>query len=436
MTKAAEILKKKNEEIDIDYVRKLVASAGYQSKADTSRRNECETSTTPLPCTFIGGLQRGGLLRHKLTCLANANKLTLDEMISIASDHTAADDDAGGDIAATAIPLHQQKKNRDNGNSGSQKRKNPDDQEWRIRLGRHGVPTRRFREAEEDAAVEASRQGSAKHGTEATVADPAPRKPTRSIGTCPGPSGSGYEEVHSHQPQLQVGQRLKERPGGRIQASPAPPRGKGGKGKNKDKDEDSSRQWMRMITRRIPRQGPQSSYHVIFGRPTYHKFHARACYIYNKLKIPGPKEYEALLHELCIAKEIGIKHIISMEIRPGGTQVAGTLERQKLVMAAYETVDEIAKCFLGYEVKYVRRDDNAAADMLSNLGSGRKPIPPGIFLEHLRIPSVKGANPENPEVAVSPAKEESSHALKNRCDEQLELGLTNWTLSVEFANYP
>ena len=32
----------------------------------------------------------------------------------------------------------------------------------------------------------------------------------------------------------------------------------------------------------------KSSYHVIFGRPTYHKFHARACYIYNKLKILGP----------------------------------------------------------------------------------------------------------------------------------------------------
>jgi hypothetical protein len=26
---------------------------------------------------------------------------------------------------------------------------------------------------------------------------------------------------------------------------------------------------------------------VIFGRPTYHKFHARSCYIYNKLKISG-----------------------------------------------------------------------------------------------------------------------------------------------------
>ncbi|KAK1594936.1 hypothetical protein QYE76_007570 [Lolium multiflorum] len=70
-----------------------------------------------------------------------------------------------------------------------------------------------------------------------------------------------------------------------------------------------------------------------------------------------------------------------------------------------DEVDEIAKCFLGYEVKYVRRDDNTAADMLSKLGSGRKPISSGIFLEHLRIPSVKGANPENPDMAVSPAKE-------------------------------
>src|SRR3954453_13603511 len=42
----------------------------------------------------------------------------------------------------------------------------------------------------------------------------------------------------------------------------------------------------------------------------------------------------------------------------------------------------LAKCFLGYEVKYIPRDDNAAADMLSKLGSGRKPIPPGVFLEH------------------------------------------------------
>ena len=75
-------------------------------------------------------------------------------------------------------------------------------------------------------------------------------------------------------------------------------------------------------------------------------------------------------------------------------------------MVAYrDEVDEIAKCFLGYEVKYIPRDDNTAADMLSKFGSGRKFIPPGIFFEHLRIPSVKGADKLNLDMAVSPVKE-------------------------------
>jgi hypothetical protein len=30
-------------------------------------------------------------------------------------------------------------------------------------------------------------------------------------------------------------------------------------------------------------------YHAIFGRPAYAKFMARPCYIYSKLKMPGPK---------------------------------------------------------------------------------------------------------------------------------------------------
>jgi hypothetical protein len=31
----------------------------------------------------------------------------------------------------------------------------------------------------------------------------------------------------------------------------------------------------------------ESTYHVIFGRPAFHSFHARPCYIYNQLKMPG-----------------------------------------------------------------------------------------------------------------------------------------------------
>ncbi|KAK1668204.1 hypothetical protein QYE76_056363 [Lolium multiflorum] len=50
----------------------------------------------------------------------------------------------------------------------------------------------------------------------------------------------------------------------------------------------------------------KSSYHVIFGKPTYHKFHARACYIYNKLKIPGPKgaTYQRTMQR-CLKDQIG-----------------------------------------------------------------------------------------------------------------------------------
>nr|XP_051205462.1 uncharacterized protein LOC127319532 [Lolium perenne] len=110
--------------------------ACIQKKGETSRnfltrwlatKNECENMDNRTAMeAFIGGLQRGGLLRHKLTCLINENNLTLDDMIGIASNHTAANDDTGGELSATALPLHQQKKNRDNGGtSNNNKRKNP-----------------------------------------------------------------------------------------------------------------------------------------------------------------------------------------------------------------------------------------------------------------------------------------------------------------------
>ncbi|KAK1628320.1 hypothetical protein QYE76_002635 [Lolium multiflorum] len=63
----------------------------------------------------------------------------------------------------------------------------------------------------------------------------------------------------------------------------------------------------------------------------------------------------------------GLKNMLSSPPIPApdsdlvAQQVAGTWNARNSVMAAYrDEVDEIAKCFLGYEVKYVRRDDNTA----------------------------------------------------------------------------
>jgi hypothetical protein len=72
-------------------------------------------------------------------------------------------------------------------------------------------------------------------------------------------------------------------------------------------------------------------------------------------------------------------------------------------MAAYrDEVDKMAKSFLGYRIKHVRREDNMVADTLSKLGSSRKVVLPGIFLKHLHVPLVKMVDPENPELASSP----------------------------------
>jgi hypothetical protein len=43
-----------------------------------------------------------------------------------------------------------------------------------------------------------------------------------------------------------------------------------------------------------------------------------------------------------------------------------------------------------------------AANTLSKLGSSRKAVSPGVFLEDLHVPLVKMVDPENPELASSP----------------------------------
>jgi ribonuclease HI len=67
-------------------------------------------------------------------------------------------------------------------------------------------------------------------------------------------------------------------------------------------------------------------------------------------------EYDALLHGLHIAKEIGVQHIMCCgDSDLVAQQVAGTYKARNEVMAAYrDEVDEMAKNFIGYDIKHVR----------------------------------------------------------------------------------
>ena len=97
-------------------------------------------------------------------------------------------------------------------------------------------------------------------------------------------------------------------------------------------------------------------------------------------------EYEALLHGLHIARDLGVQRVVCYsDSELVAQQVRGIWDTKSETMAAYRAaVDEFAKCFLP-------RAQNEAADTLARLGSERKKVPKDVFLEHLHKPSIRGA---------------------------------------------
>jgi hypothetical protein len=86
-------------------------------------KNSCEGVTDESTIlVFIDSLERGQLLRHRLLRERNEGKLTLNSMITIASNYAAADNDARESLKASAI---QNTGKRNNSN----KRKNPPEEQ-------------------------------------------------------------------------------------------------------------------------------------------------------------------------------------------------------------------------------------------------------------------------------------------------------------------
>src|SRR5215216_4866004 len=102
-------------------------------------------------------------------------------------------------------------------------------------------------------------------------------------------------------------------------------------------------------------------------------------------------EYEALVHGLKVAKEIGIRRIICFgDSDVLVQQVSGVWDALDPNMALYKFhVQKISAYFEGCEFHHVPRVENEAADMLSKLGSTRQAIPLGVALEHLRKLSIR-----------------------------------------------
>jgi hypothetical protein len=89
-------------------------------------KNYCEGVTDESAIlAFIHSLERGQLLRHHLLRERNEGKLTLNSMITIASNYTATDDDTRESLKASAI---QNTRKWNNCN----KRKNPPEEQQTV----------------------------------------------------------------------------------------------------------------------------------------------------------------------------------------------------------------------------------------------------------------------------------------------------------------
>ena len=52
-------------------------------------------------------------------------------------------------------------------------------------------------------------------------------------------------------------------------------------------------------------------------------------------------------------------------------------------------VRKLEKHFQGLEILHIMQDLNVAANVLAKLGSDRAQVPPGVFVQELKVPSIK-----------------------------------------------
>jgi hypothetical protein len=149
-------------------------------------------------------------------------------------------------------------------------------------------------------------------------------------------------------------------------------------------------------------------------------------------------EYEALVHGLKLAKEIGIRRILCF----GDSdlvvhQVSGEWDSKDTNMASYRFyMQQLCGIFEGYEFHYVTRANNDKADRLSKIGSTKQDILAGVSLEIICKPSIKPSlesgsifMPEDPALAQMPLPVvEVAYPFAIVVDFNAVLGLANTAL--------
>ncbi|XP_051209799.1 uncharacterized protein [Lolium perenne] len=131
-------------------------------------------------------------------------------------------------------------------------------------------------------------------------------------------------------------------------------------------------------------------------------------------------EYEALLHGMRIAKEMGATRLRCLgDSDLVASQTSGTCDATDTNMIAYKrAVDQAGAIFVGHVVEWVDRRKSEEADALARLGSKRLPPPLSGFLDILTHSSVR--TPREIDIAEPPAPDSVLVALASDTGDWME----------------
>jgi hypothetical protein len=93
-----------------------------------------------------------------------------------------------------------------------------------------------------------------------------------------------------------------------------------------------------------------------------------------------------------------------------------------ILMKYLEKVREMERHFKGYSVQHIPRDDNNEADKLVKAAARNLELPPDVFFEIIREPSIKESRPKIVSVVETPDwREEIMAYLRGHYEPQDEL---------------
>jgi ribonuclease HI len=134
------------------------------------------------------------------------------------------------------------------------------------------------------------------------------------------------------------------------------------------------------------------------------RYAARLIFANNEHSTNNTTEYEALLLALRKMKALGQQTFI---IRTDSKVIQEHIEKESegknpVLMKYLKKVREMKRHFKGNSVQHVPRDDNNEVDKLAKAAAKNQEMPPNVFFEIIKEPSIKEARPKIVTIVETP----------------------------------